>query len=193
MRDVMAQESARAERMLFDSVRQENELLKSMMGRADRARGILGTVLSRPNHSPYDIFLIDIGKDHTVAVGSLVTLERALIGVVDTVYARTAKVRLFSSAGYELPVILGSEKIPVIARGLGGGMFEIKIPHGMKIAERDSITYPSIYNYLIGTVARVESKPADSVQTILFRAPINIFTLQFVTVTDDLIISIEEQ
>ncbi len=184
---------AQVKTLLYDEVKQENEALKKILGRNDTPEGVFSRVLSHPNSSPYDVLIVDIGKDHELLVGSLVVWESVLLGVVDTVYARNAKIRLFSSQGTELPVELGKKKIPAIARGLGGGMFEIKIPRDIEVVEGEVIFYPSIHNYIVGTVSRKELKQTSSFQTILFRAPINIFTVQNVIVTDDLILKIEEQ
>ena len=184
---------ARLQMISAQDLARENEELKKILGRESRVGGVLGVVLSHPGVSPYDIFLIDVGEREGIRVGSLVVFENALLGVVDTVYARHAKVRLFSSSGTELPVRIGKKQIPAVTHGKGGGMFEIKIPHDINVAEGDTITYPSIRNYTVGAVSRIASTTTSTFQTIEFRAPINIFTAKFVTVTDDLILLVEEQ
>ena len=46
-----------------DLLLKENKELKAILGRVSNQRAILATVLSRPNNSPYDTLIIDIGKD----------------------------------------------------------------------------------------------------------------------------------
>ncbi|MBI2108652.1 MAG: rod shape-determining protein MreC [Parcubacteria group bacterium] len=184
---------AKTQTLVYEAVIQENEELKRLLGREDVSRGILGRVLSQPNRSPYDIFYIDIGKDRDIITGSLVISGNVLLGVVDTVYAHSAKIRLFSSPDTETHAVISKKKISATAYGQGGGVFEIKIPRDIEIAAGDAVMYPSIHNYLLGTVLKIESKSTSSFQSVFFRAPINIFTTQFVLVTDDLILKIEEQ
>jgi len=178
---------------LYNYISTENTELKKILGRREITKNVLARILSQPNRSPYDIFYVDIGKDQNLKVGSLVVSGNILLGVVDTVYSKNSKIRLFSSPGTELQVDIGEKKIPAISQGRGGGMFEIKIPKDIKISLGDAIVHSSIHNYLVGVVLKINLKSTSSFQTILFRAPVNIFTEKFVVVTDNLILLIEEQ
>jgi len=168
--------------LVYEDLKRENQELKKILGREGGTDGVLGTILSQPNNSPYDTFLIDIGVKHGVVVGSHVVYENVLLGVIDSTALRTSKVRLFSSPGTETNVLVGVERTPTVANGIGGGVFEIKTPRDISIEEGDIVAYPALKNYVLGVVARVISKPASSFQTIHFRAPINIFTIQHIVV-----------
>lgn len=178
-------DTVRANMLLYEEIKKENEELKALLGRKENAEAVLGIVLSNPNQSPYDTLFIDVGEKQGVYSGMMVVSDSILLGVVDVAYQNISKVKLFSSPGAELRVLLGKEKIPTIAYGRGGGEFEARLPHDIKIKEGDAVLYSSLHNYLIGTVEYIESKPSSAIQEIFFRAPINIFTLRRVLVIPD--------
>ena len=174
--------ASRTQLLLYEEIKKENKELKALLGRKETVEGVLGTVLSSPNRSPYDTLFIDVGEKHGVSKEMLVVFENALLGVIDTAYFTASKVKLFSSPGTELTVLLGEKKIRAIAHGRGGGEFEVKLPSDLKVNEGDVIVYPALTNYLVGVVIYAEAKPSSAIQEIFFRAPINIFTTQRVIV-----------
>jgi hypothetical protein len=60
------------------------------------------------------------------------------------------------------------------------------MPKGSNIAVGDSIILPSISPNIFATVGRIDSEVADSFETIAFRIPVNIDTLQWVEVVPSL-------
>lgn len=170
----------------------ENEELKQLLNRHETSGGTLGVVLSRPQYSPYDTFMIDIGRQHAILVGHTVFAGEALVGIVDAVYEKTARVKLFSSPGTETEVLLGLESTPALARGLGGGAFQVKLPRDIAIREGDAVFHSVLSNTLVGIVREIKSKEANPLQTILFNAPLNIWETRFVIVTPQFLFSFEE-
>jgi len=173
--------------LTFEQVKQENKELKNILGRSTERNIVLGTVLSRPHYSPYDLLFIDVGSRDKVRAGALVVFENVALGVVDTVYKGSAKVRLFSSPETKTLVTLGEGRIPATAYGRGGGTLEIKLPHSIPVKEGDIISYPGLANYILGIVAEVNMKSTSPFKTILFRTPVNIFTMRHIVVILDLV------
>ena len=165
-------------------LREENRLLEEKLGREfSERKAILGTVLSKPNRTPYDTLIIDAGAYEGVMEGDRVAAyEHVIIGSIVSVYDHTSVVKLFSSPGEEIDISIGNEKIVVTARGIGGGNFETQIPKGIEVHEGDSISFPAISTEIAGVVEKVEVSPADALQTVLFKIPVNLFELQFVAI-----------
>jgi len=163
---------------------QENEELKDVLGRKSlQMRTILATVLSKPNRSPYDTLILDIGTNDGVYKGNIVLAPGDIaIGTVEYVEAHNARAKLFSSPGEKNDVMIGKNNIFAVAIGVGGGNFEIKLPRGISIMQGDNIFFPSMKSTILGIVEIVEMKPTDSLQTIRFKNPINIFELKWVNV-----------
>ncbi len=184
--------AARANMLLYEEIKKENKELKALLGRKENTEAVLGIVLSNPNQSPYDTLFIDVGEKQGVYYGMPVVSGNILLGVVDMTSENVSKVKLFSSPGAELRVLIGKEKIPTIAYGRGGGEFEVKLPHDVKINKGDAVLYSSLHNYLVGAVEYIESKPSSAIQEIFFRAPINIFTLERVFIMPDTVFLIKD-
>ncbi len=190
LQEVLA--AARARILLYEAVQQENTELKALLHRVENIPGILGMVLSNPNQSPYDVLFIDVGVREGVRPRMLVVSEDVVLGVIEGVYQRMAKVQLFSSSGRETEVLLGKDRIPVSAIGYGGGEFRIEVPVGIPVNSGDPVIYGAFKQYLLGIVEYVESKPKSATQEIFFRAPINIFTAREVFVLFDILPSLSE-
>ena len=164
-------------------IRTENIKLKEMFGRRVSESTVLSAVLSRPNKSLYDTFVIGIGLDRGAVAGNLVLASgNIIIGRIDAVYRSTATVTLFSTPGTENAVMVGPERISATAIGKGGGNFEIKLPRGVDVSEGDAVIFPGISAKVFGIVEWVHAEPADALQTILFKSPVNMLELQWVEV-----------
>ena len=167
-----------------ERILQENKELKEHLGRYDiEPRSVLSAVLVKPNRSVYDTLIIDVGYSDAVQVGSKVTAYGDVtIGVVEKVYSRTSLVKLFSSPGEDLSVLVGEENIAAIAVGLGGGNFSIELPRGVDVEEGGLISFPSISTSIAGVIELIQVHPSDSFQTILFKSPVNMYQLKWVEV-----------
>lgn len=160
--------------------------LRSTLGeRATAPQGVVAQVLSGPGRSPFDILLLDLGRDNSappVVLGSLVLSHDVLLGQVVAVNDKISKVQLFSSAGVELPVVIGPEKVPATAVGRGGGNFAAYLPRGVTVALGDLVTVPAFGGRLLATVGSVDNDPEEPLQTIYLKSPVNLFTLTWVEI-----------
>ena len=164
-----------------DSLFSENESLKELLGRTNKKNLLLATVIERPNQSPYDTMVVDVGSVNGVTVGEQVFADSSLpIGTVTDVYGGSARVILYSSSGQKVSVLLGAKNVKAEAVGQGGGNFTIKIPRGVVVAEGDRIIAPSITTAFFGTVSHIDLAPNDSFQTIYFNSSVNLNELRFV-------------
>lgn len=177
-------ESRKNDLILLDLVRQENIDLKNILNRKKNDQQlILGTVLIKPFLSLYDTMILDIGTFDGVEVGNQVLANgNVFIGYISEVYENTSKVVLYSSFGEKVKVSIGNNNIEKEAIGLGGGNFKIDISKEINIKEGDTVVLPSISPNVFGVVEKVSSKDSDSIQTVLFKMPINIFELKWVLV-----------
>ena len=163
-------------------LRAENASLRELLGRSATTTSMVAAVLSRPNKTPYDTFIIDVGKSDNIARGNIVTVDGAAIGVVSDVYAKTALVTLLSAPGIETDVLVGPKEVGAIAIGRGNNNFHIELPRGVEVKEGDVIVTPNLTPQLIATVEHIESDPADPFKTVFFKAPITLSEVRFVLV-----------
>jgi cell shape-determining protein MreC len=168
---------------LVDALKKENNELKALLNRTASKNAILASVLAKPSVSPYDTLVIDVGTQHGVGEGDLVTVHGDfIVGTIAEVFKKSALVTLFSSGGRETDVTLGENHLLVKALGRGGGNFETRLPRGVTIAEGDIVILPNISTQIFGIVERIEATPADQFQTILFKNPINMAEVKWVEV-----------
>ena len=165
---------------------------------------ILGSILSKPNQSPYDTLVIDVWDNKGIKVGDIVfALSNVPIGRVGIVYNFSSKVVLFSSPGEKTQVVVpagssgtveaggdtrpNDRNLPVgqvftEAVGRGGGNFEIILPRDIVLAKGAEVVLPGINSNVLGIVEAIVSDPRDSFTKILLTSPVNIFELKFVEV-----------
>jgi cell shape-determining protein MreC len=169
--------------LLLDALKIENEDIKKALGRTGKGNDVLGVILSRPPMSPYDTLVIDVGSADGVKAGNKVYTEgEVLVGDIAEVFEHESKVSMFSTPGRIMPIIVGSTTIETQATGKGGGNFTAKFPVEIRIKEGDLIVTPQIRPHAFGVVERIVVDSSDSLQTILFKSPINIHEFRFVEV-----------
>ena len=175
---------ANAELSIQKVVEKENDDLKSLLGRNDAKKSlVLGAVLEKPSISPFDVVIIDIGKNKGVQKGDKVLYEASIaIGQIEEVCDQSSKVKLYSSPGQKFTIFVGSKSIQAEAEGLGGGNFMVKLPRGIEISEGDSAVVPGISTAVFGFVEKIEIEPTDSFQKIIFKIPLNLTELKWVEV-----------
>lgn len=166
--------SAQIRLQILELLAQENEELKALMGHGESKPVVLGYVLRAPGSSPYDTFIIDVGSNSGILPGDVVTVEGVLpIGTITEVYRTTALVRLYSSPGLETEVVIDGQETHVSAVGRGGGNFELKIPRDLAVVEGVNILLPGSTPQILGKVQSIEADVTHSLQTLLFRSPVN--------------------
>jgi cell shape-determining protein MreC len=173
----------------------ENTELKALLGRNGSASttvqsparttmgDVLAAVLKRPPVSPYDELIIDIGEDMQVSTSSLVyTVGNVVIGRVIDVLSNTSKVKLYSSPGEKLNVLIGTSHTPVAATGRGGGHYEGQVSRESGVREGDVVMSSQLNDRPLAVVTNVFSDPAETFETILFASPVNVYQLKWVVV-----------
>ena len=162
---------------------QENILLE-LVGRKQDSNMVAAAVLTHPPQTPYDIIIIDVGSEESVALGSEVFLpEGPILGTVSEVFSKRARVKLFSSSGEETNAAFERDGVPVVLKGAGGGNFKFILPRDIRVEKGDRIFSLDITPALLATVAEVNIRSTDSFQEVLAQGPTNIFALRFVFVT----------
>lgn len=173
-----------SENTLIQSLKNENEQLKEIVGRmTDHDDRLLSVVLSRPPRVPYDSLVIDIGEDHGLHAGDLVYAEMDyIIGHIEVVNANSSIVKLFSAPGEKIDVLVGSSTIPVVAEGRGAGNFYIKVPKNILIVEGDEILVPGIHPILLGTAENLDTSEGEAFSHIYFKLPVKLNALHYVQI-----------
>lgn len=166
-----------------DYLRDENLRLKNTFGRSISNKRIFAVVLSKPGQAPYDVLVIDVGKDQNVIVGQKVLFENVLIGEISEVLEHSSKVVLYSSSEHTFPVFVGEKGLEAQVVGRGGGNYEIKMPRNSGTAIGEIIYVPHIEPRILGTVEKIESGPKDAFELLLFKSPVNFNTLRFVEIS----------
>jgi len=167
-------------------LKENNELKDLLGGKEENQKFILANVLVKPNLSPYDSLILDIGTSDGVKKGDKVIVNNNIvIGELEYVYLKTARARLFSFPNESLDVAVGFDKIIGTAKGKGGGNFEVKFPRDVVFTEGDVVVLPEMDLLILGAIESILTTPEDPLQTLLFRTPINIFELRWVQILQE--------
>ncbi len=168
----------------YNSILAENISLKEILGRkVEKNNIILAAILSKPNQSPYDTLIIDVGAKQGLQVGDIVfALGNVPIGRIYMVYSNSSKVVLFSNGGEKTQALLSGKNIFLEIVGRGGGNFEMVIPRDLTLSKGDEVVLPGIVPYVLGIVETIISDPRDSFIKALLVSPVNIQELKFVEV-----------
>lgn len=168
----------------YSVIKDENLKLKELFGRIPEGQEmILSSILTKPNHSPYDTILIDIGENLGVKEGQRVYADGYIpIGSVSKVYSNTSLVNLYSNPGQKTEGILEGSNANVELIGRGGGNFEMLIPIDLSSNEGTKILIPGIDNEIIAYVNKIISSPTDPMKKVLLSSPINIQNLKWVEI-----------
>ena len=173
-----------ADRANYASVLDENNKMKEILGRKSQTINIiLSAILSKPNQSPYDTLVIDVGTEQGILAGQKVfALGNLPIGYISEVYANSSKVILFSNPGEKTEVLISGKDVFMELVGRGGGNFEMVLPRDFVLPVGAEVVLPGIDSYVLGTVQTIISDPRDSFQKALLASPVNIQELKFVEV-----------
>lgn len=161
--------------------------LKEILGRLpDSDDFILGNILTKPNHSPYDTIIIDVGENMGIKQENMVYANGNIpIGNISKVYNKTSLVSLFTNPGKKTEGFMDITNASVELIGRGGGNFEMIIPLELS-AEKGTIVYlPNSSSLVIALVDEIISAPTDPVKKVLLSSPINVQNLKWVQVNKD--------
>jgi len=83
----------------YQVLKTENDQLKETLGRVPTTDSfILGNILTKPNHSPYDTIIIDIGDNMKIKEGAQIYADGNVpIGIISKVYNNTSLVTLYTN------------------------------------------------------------------------------------------------
>lgn len=164
-------------------LQEENTQLKALLGRSTEKKNILATVLTLPNRSIYDTFLIDAGSTAGVSVGQYVyTVTGVALGAISAVTDYTATVLLFSASGQETVGTANDSGVAVSLIGRGAGEYEVHIPRSVRFSIGEVISTQSIQPQILAKIEKIETDARDPFQRLLAKAPVTFSSLRWVTV-----------
>ncbi len=184
--DALIEENNRLKGQLLDHdvLLKENTDLKALFDRIPAKENfILGVILAKPNRSPYDTLILDIGSADGAFVGQEVYASAVVpIGTLSSVYAHTSVVKLYSTPNETTPAQIEGSNASVELVGRGGGNFEMMIPKDLEVPTGTNIILPHIQSKIVAIVVERISDPRDPVNKVLLRSPINVQELKWVEV-----------
>lgn len=149
-----------AARVSLAALTKENEALRDMLAATTTPR-IAAGVIGRPTSLPYDVFLIDRGRDDGIEPEAPVySAGDRVIGFVAEAYADSSLVVLVTSPGLASTVYVYGPDIYTTALGMGGGSLRISVPQGITLTKGDPVVIPSLDGGIYGTIAVIDSEPS---------------------------------
>jgi cell shape-determining protein MreC len=168
----------------YQILKNENDQLKELLGRTEVKKDfILGNILTKPNHSPYDTIVIDIGFNSGIKEGDMVYANGNIpIGIIGKTYDKTSLITLYTSPGQKTEGFIDGTNASVVLTGRGGGNFEMIIPIELT-AEKGTIIYlPGNTSLIIAQIDEIISTPTDPFKKVLLSSTVNIQNLKWVEV-----------
>lgn len=171
----------------YQILKDENNQLKEMIGRLPSKNNfVLGNILTKPNHSPYDTIIIDVGDSIGIKSGNLVYADGNIpIGNVNKVYNNTSLITLYTNPGQKTEGFMNGTNASVELIGRGGGNFEMIIPIELLVEKGVIVYLPGSNSEVLALVEEVISKPSDPFKKVILSSPINVQNLKWVEVKKD--------
>ena len=168
----------------YQVLKNENISLKELFGRVStKTDMVLANILTKPNHSPYDTIIIDVGHDVGINVGSKVYANVLTpLGEVSAVYSNTSLITLYSNPGKSTEAIIDGANTNIELVGRGGGNFEVTVPIEIPFNKGTSVLIPGLSSEIVATMQDVISLPNDPMKKILLSSPVNMQDLKWVFV-----------
>ncbi len=180
----------------YQSLLEQNFSFRELLGRSGARSSILAAVVTKPSRSLYDTFILDVGVREGVSVGDKVVYQgNMVVATITEVYERSSKALLYSSSGKKIDVILPRTGVSGVAKGQGSGTFSWELPRGAEVSKGDVIALSGIERDVVGVVEYIDTSPSDPFKRILFKSPVNIFTIMYVEVvegTEEVLVREEE-
>lgn len=177
----------RAQLGVYDSVEEENDILRSQLGipRAKEWKLAKARILGFDVYGVAEYVIIDEGSNDGIQVGDPVILGDILIGEVREVSDSTAKVRLVSNTQSNIYSIDQNTKAKGLVRGSLKGIVMEEILESEIVNEGDTIiTWEDDVpgNLVIGTVIRVEDVPTSSTKNAYIEPGYSLEDIQLIFV-----------
>lgn len=184
--DVLKKDNENIKNQMIDYqiLKSENEQLKELLGRVpSKYNFTLANILAKPNSSPYDTIIIDIGNNLGVTEGLQVYADGNMpIGEIGKVYSGSSLVMLYSNPGQVTEAMLEGTNTSVELIGRGGGNFEMTVPLDLPADNGKLVVLPSAQSEILAVIDALLSVPTDPVKKVLLRSPVNIQSLKWVQV-----------
>jgi|CXWK01.1.fsa_nt_gi cell shape-determining protein MreC len=177
----------------FEALSHEYQELLSLSGRNASTtsirrtgeRAVVANVVVRPPQSPYDVLILDVGSEQGVTSGMVAySIGGGVVGRVDSVSGKSAKVVMFSSVGEKSQAIVSRTGEAIQILGSGGGTLVAEVAQEMDIIVNDKIVLPQFGGLVVATVASVDSSVTSSFKKILLSAPVSLSSLRWVEVRE---------
>lgn len=170
----------------YNILKDENISLKELLGRKPVGKDlVLANILTKPNYSPYDTIIIDMGSNVGVNVGNIIYANSSTLtplGEISMVYMNTSLVTLYTNPGQTTEAMMEGSNTSVELVGRGGGNFEMSIPIDLPFAKGTNVYLPSLQTEIIAVTQDVISSPNDPVKKVLLSSPVNVQSLKWVFV-----------
>ena len=168
----------------YQILKSENTSLKESLGRVPLERDmVLANILTKPNYSPYDTIIVDIGDSSGIAVGDVVYSDMIIpIGEVSVVYGNSSLITLYSNPGETTEAMMDGTNTSVELTGRGGGNFEMTIPIDLPFIKGAIVYLPGFTSEVVAIMEDVISSPNDPVKKVLLSSPVNVQNLKWVFV-----------
>lgn len=166
----------------YQILKNENIQLKELLGRipADK-KFTISNILTKPNYSPYDTIIIDLGLNSKVVVGDTVYANAEVpIGEVSAVYPDSSLITLYSNPGQVTEAMIDISNTSVELVGRGGGNFEMSIPIDLPYTKGSFVFLPNISSEVVAIIQDVISSPNDPIKKVLLSSPVNVQSLKWV-------------
>lgn len=182
----LIQENADLKNSMIDYqvVKKENDQLKELMGRLPTTYSfVLGNILTKPNRSPYDTIIIDIGSNAGIKENDQVFANAVTpIGQISKVYPNSSLVVLYSNPGQITEANIDGSNASVELTGRGGGNFEMSVPIDLPSEKGTLVVLPDSTSEVVAIIEKIISVPTDPVKKVLLSSPINVQSLKWVQV-----------
>lgn len=168
----------------YEILERENIEIKELLNRIESpSEYFLARVLAKPNKSPYDTIVIDIGKDKELYDGQKVFASPDFpIGEIVEIYKDTSLIKLYSSPDEVTSGEIDSIGASVDLIGRGGGNFEMTIPKDLSVDAGTMVVIPGLSSKILAVVVDAISEAKDPTNKIILKTPINISELKWVQV-----------
>lgn len=161
----------------------ENNALKAELGRSAAPVGTIATVMTLPNRSIYDTFLIDAGSAEGIKQGMVVSAFGSVaLGTVSSVDLHDATVQLYSAPTRQTSGTAVGTTVAVTLIGHGGGEYEVQLPRDVPFNVGDTVALQSTTPSTLATIEKIITDPRDPFQRLLAKAPVNLQALKWVVV-----------
>lgn len=161
------------------TMHEENERLRNIS--ADGEENVAVRIISRPDESIFDTIFIRAGAREGAKRGDLVFAhDSVVLGYVDEVYPTTARVVLYSRAGFAQSAFLSQAQTSVLLEGAGGQNFTVAIPQSISVTVGDTVSLPLADSNVAAIVSGISPNENEPIKTLYLRSPVNIYTIEWV-------------